>query len=110
MRANKTIGNTPYLMNIDDKTIDHIAKLSRLEFNDAEKAAIKGDLERVLDLVNKLNDLDTEGVEPLIHMTQSVNVLRDDVVKEEITKEEVLLNAPQKDSDYFKVPKVISGQ
>jgi len=110
MRASKTIGNTPYLMNIDDKTIDHIAKLSRLEFNDTEKAAIKGDLERVLDLVNKLNDLDTEGVEPLIHMTQSVNMLRDDVVKEEITKEEVLLNAPQKDSDYFKVPKVISGQ
>lgn len=97
-------------MNIDDKTIAHIAKLSRLQFNDDEKAAIKGDLERILDLVEKLNDLDTEGVEPLIHMTQSQNVLRDDVVKEEITKEEVLQNAPRKDSDYFKVPKVISGQ
>lgn len=97
-------------MKIDDKTIDHIAKLSRLEFDDNERKAIVGDLERILDLVNKLNEVDTTGVEPLIHMTETVNVLREDVVKEEITKEEALLNAPRKDSDYFKVPRVISGQ
>lgn len=97
-------------MKIDDKTIDHIAKLSRLEFDDNERKAIVGDLERILDLVNKLNEVDATGVEPLIHMTETVNVLREDVVKEEITKEEALLNAPRKDSDYFKVPRVISGQ
>lgn len=97
-------------MDIDDKTIDHIAKLSRLKFNESEKADIKGDLERILDLVNKLNEVDTKGVEPLIHMTEAVNVLREDEVKTTITKEEALRNAPQKDSDYFKVPKVISGQ
>ncbi len=97
-------------MKIDDKTIDHIAKLSRLEFDDNERKAIVGDLERILDLINKLNEVDTTGVEPLIHMTETVNVLREDVVKEEITKEEALLNAPRKDSDYFKVPRVISGQ
>lgn len=97
-------------MNIDDRTIDHIAKLSRLKFSNSEKADIKGDLERILDLVNKLNEVDTKGVEPLIHMTEAVNVLREDVVKTTITKEEALRNAPQKDSDYFKVPKVISGQ
>lgn len=96
-------------MKIDDKTIDHIAKLARLRFNAEEKAEIKGDLERILDLVNKLNEVDTTGVEPLIHMTEAVDVLRDDEVKEEITKEDALLNAPKKDSDYFKVPKVISG-
>lgn len=97
-------------MKIDDHTIDHIARLSRLKFNPAERAEMVGDLERILDLVNKLNELDTRGVEPLIHMTDGVDVLRDDVVKEEITKEEVLQNAPRKDSDYFKVPKVLSGK
>lgn len=97
-------------MKIDDKTIDHIARLSRLEFKDEAKAIIKSDLERILDLVEKLNELDTDGVEPLIHMTEAVNVLRDDEVVEEISKEDALRNAPRKDSDYFKVPKVISGQ
>ena len=97
-------------MNIDDHTINHIARLSRLEFKDDAKATIKGDLERILDLVDKLNEVNTDGVEPLIHMTEAVNVLREDVVVEEISKEEALRNAPRKDSDYFKVPKVISGQ
>ncbi len=97
-------------MNIDEKTINHIARLSRLEFKDDAKANIKGDLERILDLAEKLNEVNTEGVEPLIHMTEAVNVLREDDVVEEISKEEALRNAPRKDSDYFKVPKVISGQ
>lgn len=97
-------------MKIDDQTIDHIAKLSRLEFTASERTAIVGDLERILDLVNKLNEVDTTGVEPLIHMTAAVNVLRDDEIKETISKQEALLNAPRKDSDYFKVPRVISGQ
>ncbi len=96
-------------MKIDDNTIDHIAKLARLRFSESEKAAIKGDLERILDLVEVLNEVDTIGVEPLIHMTETTDVLREDEVTEEITKEEALLNAPKKDSDYFKVPKVISG-
>lgn len=96
-------------MKIDNQTIDHIAKLSRLEFSEKERSEIVGDLERILDLVNKLNELDTSGVEPLIHMTDAVNVLREDEVKQDISKEDVLRNAPQKDSDYFKVPKVVSG-
>lgn len=97
-------------MKIDDHTIDHISRLSRLKFNTAERAEMVSDLERILDLVNKLNELNTDGVEPLIHMTDSVDVLREDVVKVGITKEEALLNAPRKDSDYFKVPKVLSGK
>lgn len=96
-------------MKIDDKTIDHLAKLSRLSFDPEAKARIKSDLEGILDLVNKLDELDTTGVAPLIHMTPGTNVLRNDEVKEFITKEEALSNAPKKDSDYFKVPKVISG-
>ncbi|TVR41247.1 MAG: Asp-tRNA(Asn)/Glu-tRNA(Gln) amidotransferase subunit GatC [Cryomorphaceae bacterium] len=95
-------------MNIDDNTIDHLAKLSRLAFTQEQKEQIKSDLQNILNLVDKLGELNTEGVEPLIHMTEHVNVLRDDVVKESITREEALRNAPKKDSDYFKVPKVIA--
>ncbi len=95
-------------MNIDDHTIDHLAKLSRLTFAQEQKGQIKSDLQNILNLVDKLGELNTEGVEPLIHMTEHINVLRDDVVKESITREEALRNAPKKDSDYFKVPKVIS--
>lgn len=97
-------------MKIDDHTIDHISKLSRLKFSPNERTEMVGDLERILDLINKLNELNTDGVEPLIHMTDGVDVLREDVVKDEITKLEALQNAPRKDSDYFKVPKVLSGK
>ena len=64
-------------------------------------------MNRMLSFVEKLNELDTKGVEPLIYMTDESNVLREDVVKETITQKEALLNAPKKDSDYFKVAKVI---
>jgi aspartyl-tRNA(Asn)/glutamyl-tRNA(Gln) amidotransferase subunit C len=65
------------------------------------------DMNRMLAFVDKLNELPTEGVEPLIYMVDEVNVLREDVVKQEITREEGLKNAPKHDSDYFRVPKVI---
>jgi aspartyl-tRNA(Asn)/glutamyl-tRNA(Gln) amidotransferase subunit C len=96
-------------MKINDETIDRIAKLSRLEFTAEEKAKLKVDMGNILNLVDKLNELNTNGVEPLIHITEGYNVLREDVVKVEITKEEALLNAPKKDSDYFKVPKVVGA-
>ena len=65
------------------------------------------DMNRMLDFVNKLNELDTSNVEPLIYMTEETNVLRDDVVKQEITQKEALKNAPKHDSFYFRVPKVV---
>jgi aspartyl-tRNA(Asn)/glutamyl-tRNA(Gln) amidotransferase subunit C len=68
---------------------------------------IVNDMNRMLSFVEKLNELDTKGVEPLIYMTDESNVLREDVVKETITQKEALLNAPKKDSDYFKIAKVI---
>jgi len=94
-------------MNIDDKTIDHLANLSKLEFNGEEKTAIKKDLEKMLDFIGKLDEIDTSGVEPLLFMTDEVNVLREDDAVDSITQEEALKNAPKKDTDYFRVPKVL---
>ena len=73
----------------------------------AAKESIEKDLQKILDLVEKLEEVNVDGVEPLIYMTDEKNVLRKDVVKDMVTKEEALQNAPQRDSDYFKVPKVI---
>ena len=68
---------------------------------------MKGDLEKILSFVDKLNEIDTKGVEPLIYMSDEVNVLRADEITEETSQEDALKNAPQKDSDYFKVPTVL---
>ena len=94
-------------MRIDNELVDRLAELSKLEFNDTEKEKLKSDLQGILNLVEKLEEVDVEGVEPLIYMSDERNVLRKDVIKDTVTKEEALQNAPQKDSDYFKVPKVI---
>ena len=95
-------------MKIDSKTVDKLAELSRLEFDDASRDEIVKDLNRVVAFIEKLNELDTTSVEPLIYLTDvSNNVMRDDVVKQEITQQEALKNAPKRDSDYIKAPKVI---
>ena len=94
-------------MSIDKATVEQIAKLAKLEFDDKSKEEIMKDLDRMLTFVDKLNELDTEGIEPLTHMSEAYNVLREDEVKTEITQAEALKNAPQKDSDYFIVPKVL---
>jgi len=94
-------------MSVDAKTVDRLADLARLEFNDQEKKEIQGDLNRILELIDKMSEVDTEGVEPLIYMTDEVASLREDVVKQQISQEEALKNAPDKDSDYIRVPKVL---
>ncbi|MCC6182841.1 MAG: Asp-tRNA(Asn)/Glu-tRNA(Gln) amidotransferase subunit GatC [Bacteroidia bacterium] len=95
---------------IDIKTVDEVAHLARLEFNDESKAEILNDMNRMLQFVDKLNELNTDGVEPLIYMTDEKNVLREDNPAHTISQKEALKNAPKKDSDYFKVPKVISNK
>jgi aspartyl-tRNA(Asn)/glutamyl-tRNA(Gln) amidotransferase subunit C len=95
---------------IDIKTVDEIAHLARLDFNDASKTEILNDLNRMLAWVDKLNELDTENVEPLIYMTEEKNILREDEPEITISQKDALKNAPKKDSDYFKVPKVIDQQ
>ena len=94
-------------MKITEEKINQLAHLARLEFSPSEKESIKKDLESTLDLCEKLNEIDTEGVEPLIYMTNTTNELREDKIIETINKEQALSNAPKKDSDYFRVPKVI---
>lgn len=94
-------------MTVDEKLIDEIAHLSRLEFIDESKTAMMNDLNKMLAFVEKLNELDTENVEPLIYMTEEYNIMREDKVETTIDREEALKNAPKRDSDYFRVPKVI---
>ncbi len=94
-------------MKITDEKIEQLAHLSRLEFDTETKAKIKTDLENILDFCEKLNEVDTDGVEPLIYMTDTMNTVREDAVEQSFTREQILSNAPKKDSDYFRVPKVI---
>lgn len=94
-------------MKIDNALVERLAELSKLEFENDEKERIKADLQNIFNLVEKLNEVNVDGVEPLIYMNEERNVLRKDIVQGEVTKADALLNAPQKDSDYFKVPKVI---
>ncbi len=94
-------------MKITDEIVDQIAHLARLEFNGEEKENIKADLTNIIAFVDQLNAVDTEGVEPLIFMSDAINVLREDVYEPSITQEEALKNAPNADSDYFKIAKVL---
>jgi len=94
-------------MEVNDEMVDKLANLARLQFNDMEKQSIKTDLQKMIQFVEKLNELDTTGVEPLLHMSDSVNVLREDEVKGSIERAEGLKNAPVQDGVFFKVPKVI---
>ena len=99
----------PYFctMEVNRELVDKLAGLARLRFPDTEKDAIQNDLQRMIRFVEKLNELDTTGVEPLLHMSGEVNVLRTDEVRGSIPRELGLGNAPVHDGVFFKVPKVI---
>jgi aspartyl-tRNA(Asn)/glutamyl-tRNA(Gln) amidotransferase subunit C len=94
-------------MEVNDAMIDKLAHLAKLQFNDAEKQEIKNDLQRMIAFVEKLNELDLTGVEPMLYMSDEVNVLREDEIKGSISREEALKNAPLHDDKFFKVTKVI---
>jgi aspartyl-tRNA(Asn)/glutamyl-tRNA(Gln) amidotransferase subunit C len=95
-------------MKITDEVVDHIAHLARLEFIGNEKEEIKQDMEKIIAFMDKLNTVNTDGVEPLMFMSDAVNVLREDVAEVTVSKEQALKNAPKKDSDYFRIPKVLT--
>lgn len=95
-------------MKITEEIVDHIAHLSRLEFEGEKKEAIRQDLERIVGFMDKLQEVETNDVEPLIFMTKEVNSLREDEAIETITQDQALKNAPKKDSDYFRIPKVLN--
>ncbi len=92
---------------INEDTVDKIAHLARLEFNGDEKKKIISDMNNMLQFIDKLNELNTDNVEPLIYMSEETNKLREDEMKQDVSQDEALKNAPKKDSDYFKVPKVV---
>ncbi len=88
--------------------VDKLAALAKLTFEPAEKEAIRADLEKILGFMQKLDELDTTGVQPLVYISDAVNVLREDEVQQTATRAEALQNAPVQDGVYFKVPKVIN--
>ncbi len=100
--------NDKRVMKVNPETIDKIAHLARLDVKEEEKSGLLDDMNKILAFMDKLNEVNTDGVEPLVYMSDEVNVLRDDVVKHEISREEALRNAPKQDGKFFRVAKVIN--
>ena len=94
-------------MEVNDSLVEKLAHLSRLRFTEKEKEEIKKDLQRMIGFVEKLDELDLDGIEPLLFMSEEVNVLREDEIKGSISREQAFKNAPLHDDQFFKVPKVI---
>jgi aspartyl-tRNA(Asn)/glutamyl-tRNA(Gln) amidotransferase subunit C len=94
-------------MEVNSSLIEKLSTLSRLQFNEMEKEEIRLDLQRMIHFVEKLNELNLVGVKPLLHIPEENNVLREDVVKGELTREMALKNAPEQNGEFFLVPKVI---
>ena len=97
-------------MAVNRKDVEHIAELARLKFNEDELNNFTEQLNEILAYVEKLNELDTENVEPLSHPVEGSNVFREDEVKPSIPTSEALKNAPEKDEQFFHVPKVIGSE
>jgi len=96
-------------MSVTRKDVEHIAQLARLKFDESEVENFTDQLNSILGYVEKLNELDTEKVEPLSHPVEGCNVFRNDVETASIKTEDALKNAPHASEEYFKVPKVINN-
>lgn len=94
-------------MKINRELLDKMAHLARLEFDDKDAEKMMQDMTSIVSWVEKLNEVDTTGVEPLTTMSHEVNALREDKAQPALTRDEVLKNAPLKNEDYFRVPKVL---
>ena len=94
-------------MEVNNKLIQDLSRLAKLKFDEKSAEKMKEDLDKIIGFVDKLSEIDTEGVEPLIYLSDEVNVLRADEIAHEVSQVNALKNAPQKDSDYFKVPTVL---
>ena len=97
-------------MKVNNKLVEHLAHLSRLDFDDDSKEKMKFDFEKMIDFVAKLEKVDTANVEPLSYMSSELNVLREDKVEQVLTQEQALQNAPVNDTDYIRIPKVIDSK
>jgi aspartyl-tRNA(Asn)/glutamyl-tRNA(Gln) amidotransferase subunit C len=94
-------------MEVDRNLILKLETLTRLELSEGERTKVQGSLNDILKMVDKLNELNTEGVEPLVYVNEEITLLRDDKVSNELTQKQALQNAPNHNGTYFKVPKVI---
>ena len=97
-------------MSIESQTVKNTAHLARLEFENEEEAKMIVSMNRMIGFVEKLNELNTDNIEPLVYMTDEINSLREDEVKSPLSQKDVLANSPKHDSDYFKVPKVVENK
>ena len=88
------------------KDVEHVAKLARLELTEEEKELYTKQLGDVLKYVDQMNEVDTTNVKPMSHAIDFVNVMREDKVVYEQTKEELMANAPEEENGFFKVPKI----
>ena len=93
-------------MKIDNKLIQDIATLAKLKFDEKSAKEMISDMEKIIGFVDKLSEVDTSGVDPLIYLSEEENMLREDEIKNEVSQKDALQNAPEKDSDYFKIPTV----
>ena len=94
-------------MTIDLKTIKHISKLSRISVDDVKADKLAGDLNSIFDFIEKLNELNTDNVEPLTSVAETTLKLRVDEVKSKNIKDKILKNSPDENEDFFVVPKVV---
>ena len=94
---------------ISDETIEYVGILAKLELSEEEKVQAKVDMGKMLDYIDQLSELDTEGVEPMSHVFTLDNVFREDIVSNGDEKEMILKNAPAKKEGMFKVPKTVEG-
>lgn len=95
-------------MSVTRKDVEHIAELARLSFEEKELESFTVELNEILNYVEKLNELNTENIEPLSYPIEVNNVFREDTLRQSVSTEEALKNAPEKDESFFKVPKVIN--
>ncbi|MDZ4840462.1 MAG: Asp-tRNA(Asn)/Glu-tRNA(Gln) amidotransferase subunit GatC [Bacteroidota bacterium] len=97
-------------MDIDKNTVLRVAKLARLSLSDAEVESLQIDMTKIVTYIDSINTIDTTGVEPLVYLGEEVNSMREDKVADVLTREQALANAPDSNSDYFRVPKVIERE
>lgn len=95
-------------MQIDHSLILKLEQLAKLELSVPERERLGDDLNKILAMIEKLDELDTSNVEPLVYINDEVNVFREDTVKNQVSQEQALSNAPDQDGQYFKVPKILN--
>ena len=94
-------------MTIDLKTIKHISKLSRISVDDEKAKKLAGDMNSIFDFIEKLNELNTDNVEPLTSVAETTLKLRTDEVKSKNIRDQILKNSPEENEDFFVVPRVV---